>query len=130
MNRARANRTIYSNYLLLEKNQIFYSVAFLSVLQKSCQAGTVRVNHERSGRIMSFLIRKARQLPGLVRKARQPPVKRSSSCCPRLHFPVDISSAQYHAQALKIAHTFPHPADHSQLRLFSCRTGGSTSHSL
>ena len=33
-------------YLLLEKTRIIYAVA----LQKSCQAGTARVNHERSGR--------------------------------------------------------------------------------
>ena len=67
----------------------------------------------------------------LVRKARHPPVTRSFSRRPRLHFPVDLSSAQHHAQAPKIAHTLPHPTDHSQLLLFSCRMiGGSTSHSL
>ena len=65
--------------------------------------------------------------PFLVRKARHPPVTRSFSRRPRLHFPVDLSSAQHHAQAPKITHTLPHPTDHSQLRLFSCRIGGSTS---
>ena len=33
------------------------------------------------------------------------------------------------ASAKDRAH-FPHPTDHSQLRLFSCKIGGSTSHSL
>ena len=64
-----------------------------------------------------------------VRKARHPPATRSFSRRPRLHFPVDLSSAQHHAQAPKIADTLSHPTDHSQLRLFSCRIGGSTSHS-
>ena len=43
----------------------------------------------------------------LVRKARRPPVTRSFGHRPRLHFPVDLSSAQHHAQAPKIAHTLP-----------------------
>ena len=66
----------------------------------------------------------------MAKRPTKAPVIRSFSRCPRLHFPVDISRAQHHAQAPKIAHTFPHLTDHSQLRLFSCRICGSTSHSL
>ena len=43
----------------------------------------------------------------LVRKTRHPPVTRSFSRRPRLHFPVDLSSAQHHTHSPPPNRSFP-----------------------